>query len=138
MILPNLSQGLCKSCEESNQAPCVYLGHWILYLVGLLVIVGVTADTFAQDESVPLPTDSDRVDFASEVQPIFQAKCYSCHGPNKQESNYRLDVKRRALEGGDFGAEPMVAGRSDESDLVAYVSGEDPRISQTTGSLFNS
>ena len=128
MILPNLSQGLYKSCEESNQAPCVYLGHCILYLVGLLVIVGVTADTFAQDESVPLPTDSDRVDFASEVQPIFQAKCYSCHGPAKQESNYRLDIKQRALEGGDFGAEPMVAGRSDESDLVAYVSGEDPDL----------
>ena len=32
-------------------------------------------------------------DFARDIQPILERSCLSCHGPEKQKSGYRLDVK---------------------------------------------
>ena len=60
--------------------------------------------------------------FREHVQPIFVAKCYSCHGPKVQKSGYRLDVREVAMAGGDFGEPAIVAGDSLASPLVEYVS----------------
>ena len=56
-----------------------------------------------------------KVDFGKEIQPIFAARCYKCHGPKKQEGGLRLDLKDRALEGGDSGLVivPEKAGESE-------------------------
>lgn len=61
------------------------------------------------------------VDFVAQVLPIFQARCFSCHGPEKQKSDYRLDDRETALSGG-----AVVAGKSDQSQLLDYVSAADP------------
>ena len=64
------------------------------------------------DDTKSLPAAIDRkVDFVADVQPIFRKTCYSCHGPQEQEAGLRLDVKTRALEGGDSG-KSIVAGDS--------------------------
>src|SRR4051794_39332249 len=42
------------------------------------------------------------VDFLHDIQPIFQRACYRCHGPEKQKSEYRLDVRDVALKGGEL------------------------------------
>ncbi|MDC0935967.1 DUF1553 domain-containing protein [Pirellulales bacterium] len=65
------------------------------------------------------------VDFAGQVQPIFAAHCYACHGPDKQESNFRLDVRATALGKADSGPPPIVPGKSDASPLIRFVSGAD-------------
>ncbi len=70
----------------------------------------------------------DRIDFQRDVQPIFAAHCYSCHGPQKQESNFRLDVKSRALGSADFGDPPIHVGNSNQSPLIEFVSGTDPSM----------
>jgi len=62
------------------------------------------------------------VDFVGEVRPLFQRSCYSCHGPEKQKSGFRLDVKSEALKGGEHGV-AIVPGRSAESRLVQWVGG---------------
>ena len=36
------------------------------------------------------------VDFVKDIQPIFEANCYRCHGPAKQEAQFRLDSKEIA------------------------------------------
>ena len=41
------------------------------------------------------------VDFAKDVRPILERSCLGCHGPEKQKSGYRLDVREIALRGGD-------------------------------------
>jgi hypothetical protein len=43
------------------------------------------------------------VDFLHQVQPIFREACYSCHGPEKSKAGLRLDLKARALRGGENG-----------------------------------
>jgi mono/diheme cytochrome c family protein len=68
------------------------------------------------------------VDFVREIQPIFEAKCVKCHGPEKQKSGYRLDVKSVALTGGDNHAPNIVPGKSAESPLVQFVTGADPDV----------
>ena len=74
-----------------------------------------------------LPAPSDRpVDFARDIEPIFAAHCYACHGAEKQKSEFRLDVREAALTGGESGEKAIVPGKSAESPLVRFVAGLDP------------
>lgn len=73
---------------------------------------------------IPALTASGSVDFVRDVQPIFAKSCYSFHGPQKQKSDYRLDVRQVALRGGSTGG-AIVAGHSSDSKLIQYVAGLD-------------
>lgn len=68
------------------------------------------------------------VDFVKDIQPLFEKHCYSCHGPDKQKSGYRLDVKAEALKGGDAHAPNIVPGKADQSPLLKFVSGADKDV----------
>ncbi|MEQ2007817.1 MAG: PSD1 and planctomycete cytochrome C domain-containing protein [Limisphaerales bacterium] len=68
------------------------------------------------------PTASGPVDFARDIQPLFAAKCYSCHGAEKQKGGLRLDIKVAALEGGDNG-KVFIPGKSAESKLIHALAG---------------
>jgi len=70
-----------------------------------------------------LPPAADRpVDFVRDIQPIFQAACYQCHGPETQKAAYRLDSREVALTGGDDGPN-ILPLKSADSPLIQYVSG---------------
>ena len=66
------------------------------------------------------------VDFAREVKPLFEKHCLKCHGPDKQKSGYRLDVKEIAISGGESHAPNIVPGSSEKSPLLRFISGEEP------------
>jgi len=65
------------------------------------------------------------VDFAREVRPLFEKHCLKCHGPEKQKSGYRLDVREIAITGGEAHAPNIVPGQPEKSPLLRFVSGED-------------
>jgi len=65
------------------------------------------------------------VDFEREIAPLFAAKCLACHGPNKQRSGFRLDVRSIALEGGEFSAPNIRPGDADASPLARYIADAD-------------
>ena len=65
------------------------------------------------------------VDFARDVRPVLEKHCYACHGPDKQKSGLRLDVKEAAFKGGDGHGPAVVPGKPAESPLVRSVSGAD-------------
>ncbi|MEX0611215.1 MAG: DUF1549 domain-containing protein, partial [Pirellulales bacterium] len=67
------------------------------------------------------------LEFVRDVQPVFKARCWECHGGDSQEGGLRLDDRKSALHGGDSGP-AIVPGKSDESRLVRYVAGLDPDI----------
>ncbi len=75
-------------------------------------------------EKLP-PAATRPVDFVQDIQPIFADNCYGCHGPKKQEANFRLDHKLTALRGGDLGP-AIVPGKSVESLLIHLVAGLKP------------
>jgi len=64
-------------------------------------------------------------DFVSQVLPLFEKHCLSCHGKDKQESGLRLDQRDKAMSGGDSGRS-IAPGNSVESKLIHYVTGVDP------------
>ncbi|MBI1313539.1 DUF1553 domain-containing protein [bacterium] len=67
---------------------------------------------------LPAETSADDsvVDFRTQIKPILQKYCVSCHGPDETESGFRLDFGSLLLRGGDRGA-AVVPGKSAESLL---------------------
>ena len=78
--------------------------------------------------SLLAPVANAAPDFAHEVRPIFEQHCYSCHGPEKQKSSYRLDVREIALKGGESGHHAILPHDAAQSPLLRYVSGEDEKM----------
>lgn len=74
-------------------------------------------------------SDARAVDFEKDVQPIFRKHCLSCHGPEKQESNLRLDRRASLLKGGDYGEPAILPGKADASFLVQVVAGTNADLS---------
>ena len=64
------------------------------------------------------------VDFTRDIQPILQANCYECHGPQKSRGHLRLDLASGAMKGGETGP-AIVPGKSEESLLVRRILGLD-------------
>jgi ankyrin repeat protein len=64
-----------------------------------------------------------KVDFKTDVQPIFRANCYGCHGSKTQKNNFRLDRRKDAMRGGTI---PVIGpGNSAASRLYLRLIGTD-------------
>ena len=63
----------------------------------------------------------DKVDFVTQIKPIFENSCVRCHNPEKHKNDLRFDNKKDALKGGKHGA-CIVPGKSKESDVVKRIS----------------
>ncbi|KAF0177298.1 MAG: hypothetical protein FD161_2526 [Limisphaerales bacterium] len=95
-------------------------------LVSLLagLLSGATAMLAADVDKSKLPSAASRpVDFTKDIKPLFESKCYSCHGPDKQKGQLRLDRKADALKGGDSHAPDIIPGKSADSPLIHFVAG---------------
>jgi Protein of unknown function (DUF1549)/Protein of unknown function (DUF1553)/Planctomycete cytochrome C len=105
--------------------------RWIYCAIAhcVLALVTISRPAVARPTAnSKLPPAATRpVDFEKDIRPIFQERCYSCHGPDQQESGLRLDDAVHALKGGELGA-AYVPGNSAESPMVRYISGADEFI----------
>lgn len=92
------------------------LKRWLL-----LIICGLMASLWTRPAaSLPL---SAPIDFAKDIQPIFEQTCYPCHGPDQVMGQLRLDERRLAMKGGISGP-VIVPGNSKESRLLHRILGE--------------
>ncbi|MEM7312345.1 MAG: DUF1553 domain-containing protein [Planctomycetota bacterium] len=94
-------------------------------LIRLGIIVTILGGMAVAQVSSP---QKSTVDYAEEIQPILRSHCYGCHGPNRQESNYRLDVRDAAFGEGDLGGKPIVRRDATNSPLVKYIAGIDDEL----------
>ena len=54
--------------------------------------------------------------FDDVIVPVLSAKCYDCHGADKDKSKLRLNTKEALLKGGkDAGVKIIVKGKLDDS-----------------------
>ena len=58
--------------------------------------------------------------FEEKIRPLLSARCFKCHGPEKQESDLRLDSRDALLKGGENGP-VLVPGKPQESLLIEAV-----------------
>ena len=62
------------------------------------------------------------VSYKDDVAPILAGNCVKCHGPTKQESDFRLDTPEGLTNGGKVGP-AIVAGSAKESHLIKAITG---------------
>ena len=68
------------------------LPAWVLSLIW----AGATCTpATAQDALGRLPGASRTIDYAQDVKPILEARCYTCHGPKKQKAAVFASTSRR-------------------------------------------
>ncbi len=71
----------------------------------------------------PFASAKTQIDFKRDIEPIFAASCYQCHGAKKAAGQLRLDGKAAAMKGGFSGA-VIQPGNSKASILLKRILGE--------------
>lgn len=66
------------------------------------------------------------IDFHRDIQPIFEAHCYSCHQGSKTKGGLRLDLREAAFRGGDGDGPAVVPHQPDASAILRRVMSQDP------------
>ena len=94
---------------KSGQAP------WLV--VVLITGLGFWCDVWSETVAV---------DYEREIRPLFEERCYRCHGAEKQRGGLRLDHKGAAFLGGDSGEAAIQSGDASGSRLVQLISSPDP------------
>jgi uncharacterized membrane protein/mono/diheme cytochrome c family protein len=109
--------------------------RWILFLLTVLIVItghlggsithGSDYLTKAFSDKAnnreiqrkPVADIQNAVVYPDIIKPVLEAKCYGCHGPNKQKGKLRLDEPGYILKGGEDG-KVIIAGQPGESDLI--------------------
>src|SRR5262245_48855109 len=65
------------------------------------------------------------VSFTANVKPIMARGCFSCHGPTEENGGLRLHKQDAAFAELESGGRAIVAGKPDESLLIARVAAHD-------------
>lgn len=93
-----------------------HLGGTLTHGEGYLTAAFDNAET-KQTKFKPFPDIREAAIYADIVQPVFEAKCYGCHGTTKQKGKLRLDTPEFILKGGKDG-KIVYPGKADESELI--------------------
>jgi len=87
----------------------------------------LTAGLFLSITQLGLAQTESKVDYETQIRPLFASYCYECHGPNRamREADLRLDEKRFAFR--DLGGyRAIVPGKPEESEVYLRVAAEFP------------
>jgi len=102
---------------------------WSALFLGLVGIIFATSWRLGEvlaGDAKPAPAGGNSFSpaavefFESRVRPILVDQCLKCHGPKKQSSSLRLDIREAVLKGGNSGPS-IVPARPDESLLIQAV-----------------
>ena len=89
----------------------------------LSIVLVVLAMAQARGDGEEAPSVEDLEFFEAKIRPILVDRCISCHGPEKQKSGLRLDLREAALKGGSFGP-AVVPGDPSTSTMIDALSYE--------------
>jgi len=71
---------------------------------------------------------SDKVDFNTQVKPILNKKCITCHGGVKREADFSLLFRQEAMAAAESGKVAIVPGDASGSELVRRINSHDPEV----------
>ena len=100
------------------------------------VLATQNAEMLTQAKGEVGSISSSKVDFETDILPIFKNSCFACHGEKKQMVGLRLDVKKFVLAGSDLGKiiKPHNAAESPLYRRVAGI-GEEMQMPMGTSPL---
>lgn len=67
-----------------------------------------------------------RVDFSSEVKPILNKHCITCHGGVKQNGGFSVLFREEALDTTESGKYAIIPGDPEHSELIHRITSHDP------------
>ena len=67
-----------------------------------------------------------KIDFNTQVKPIFNNKCISCHGGVRAKSDFSLLFREEAMKPAKSGKYPIVPGKPGESEMIRRITNNDP------------
>lgn len=88
-------------------------------LVVLVIILTILVAVFAFPHEEP-------IDFNTQVKPIINKKCISCHGGVKQQGGFSLLFKEEAMAATNSGKPAIIPGNPDDSEFIRRLSAKDP------------
>ncbi len=80
----------------------------------------LNSDSITTFKRKPIANVQDASVYADVIAPIFQEKCYSCHGKTKQKGKLRLDDSVNIIKGGKDGL-IVIRNKSSESELIKRI-----------------
>ena len=72
--------------------------------------------------------ESDRVDFSSQIKPILNNKCITCHGGVKKNGGFSLLFEKEAFAVNESGKPAIVPGDASGSELISRIHETDPEL----------
>ncbi|MEQ1675634.1 MAG: c-type cytochrome domain-containing protein, partial [Chitinophagaceae bacterium] len=89
-----------------------------LVLISSLIVLVTVAMLFI------LPKD--KIDFNTQVKPILNRKCISCHGGVKQKGGFSVLFREEALGNTESGKPAIIPGSPGKSELIRRITETDP------------
>ena len=87
----------------------------------VVALVLAPASSAADDQAPGESAAAEAVNhFETQVRPLLAAKCWKCHGADKQQASLRLDSSAAVTSGGDSGP-AVVPGDPEHSPMIAAV-----------------
>ncbi|MCA9085725.1 MAG: DUF1553 domain-containing protein [Planctomycetaceae bacterium] len=116
---------LCRSTIQATLTSATSVTQWLLAATAasfarsvlLFLVVMMTGSLAVGKEPVEV------ADYVSQIRPILEARCYSCHGTLRQEGALRLDTGALIRQGGDSGT-AIVEGKPSESLLLQRITAD--------------
>ncbi|KAA6441391.1 DUF1553 domain-containing protein [Dyadobacter flavalbus] len=95
------------------------MNNRILIGIGVLIVF-ISSFSWVQDWL------GRKVDYNTEVKPILNKHCMSCHGGVKKAGDVSFLFEHEMLEPGKSGKIPVVRGHADESEMIRRILSNDP------------
>ena len=89
---------------------------FILFIA--VLIIAITAFT--------LSTSHHEIDFNTQVKPIINKKCITCHGGVRQQANFSLLFRDWALRKNKSGKYAIIPGDPEHSEMIRRITSSDP------------
>jgi hypothetical protein len=102
---------------------------WAVLALTRVAPVGLAPGKPAVAQRTPparTPNAEPGIDFARQIKPLLERSCAGCHSGEEPRGLFRVDGRDALLKGGASGEAAVVAGHSEMSPLVDYVSGGVP------------
>lgn len=96
---------------------------WIVLGFGIAVIGGLAwAIQYASKDRGP------KVDFSTEVKPILNKNCISCHGGVKAKGGFSVLFEEEAFRETESGKPAIIRGNPDASEMIRRLTLDDPEL----------